>query len=74
MLWKRKPVHIVQIAEGKRNIIRQLLEKYDIESITDIQDALIELLEGTIKEMIEFVRVWVNSIRMERWFRSCKYE
>lgn len=39
--------------EGKRNIIRQLLEEYDIETAEDIQDALKDLLGGTIKEMME---------------------
>ena len=38
---------------GKRNIIHQLLEEYDIQSAEDIQDALKDLLGGTIKEMIE---------------------
>ena len=38
---------------GKRNIIRQLLEEYDIETAEDIQDALKDLLGGTIKEMME---------------------
>ncbi|WP_279008665.1 IS256 family transposase [Synergistes jonesii] len=41
------------MTEGKRNIIRQLLEEYDIESAEDIQDALKDLLGGTIKEMME---------------------
>lgn len=41
------------MTEGKRNIICQLLEKYDIESAEDIQDALKDLLGGTVKEMME---------------------
>ncbi len=41
------------MTEGKRNIIRQLLEEYDIESAEDIQDALKDLLGSTIKEMME---------------------
>ena len=40
------------MTDGKRNIIRQLLEEYDIETAEDIQDALKDLLGGTIKEMI----------------------
>jgi len=36
--------------EGKRNIIHQLLEEYDIQSAEDIQDALKDLLGGTIME------------------------
>ena len=53
MAREKKPVHKVQMTEGKRNIIRQLLEEYDIESARDIQDALKDLLGGTIKEMME---------------------
>ena len=36
-----------------RNIIQQLLQEYDIETAEDIQDALKDLLGGTIKEMME---------------------
>lgn len=50
---KKKPVHRVEMTEGKRNIIRSLLEEYDIETAEDIQDALKDLLGGTIKEMME---------------------
>jgi putative transposase len=53
MAKPKKPVHKVEMTEGKRNIIRQLLEEYDIESAQDIQDALKDLLGGTIKEMME---------------------
>lgn len=41
------------MTEGKRNIIQQLLHEYDIETAEDIQDALKDLLGGTIKEMME---------------------
>ena len=30
MAREKKPVHRVQMAKGKRNIIHQLLEEYDI--------------------------------------------
>lgn len=53
MAREKKPVHKVQMTEGKRNIIHQLLEEYDIQSAEDIQDALKDLLGGTIKEMME---------------------
>ena len=46
-------VHHVQMTEGKRQIIQQLLQEYDIETAEDIQDALKDLLGGTIKEMME---------------------
>lgn len=53
MAREKKPVHKVQMTEGKRNIIHQLLEEYDIETAEDIQNALKDLLGGTIKEMME---------------------
>jgi len=33
--------HRVQMTEGKRNIIHQLLEEYDIQSAEDIQNAML---------------------------------
>ena len=39
--------------QEKRNIIQQLLQEYDIQSAENIQDALKDLLGGTIKEMME---------------------
>ncbi len=41
------------MTEGKRNIIHQLLEEYDVQTAEDIQEALKDLLGGTIKEMLE---------------------
>ena len=56
MARQKKPVHRVEMTEGKRNIIRQLLEEYDIETAEDIQDALKDLLGGTIKEIDVYKR------------------
>ncbi len=53
MAREKKPVHKVNMTEGKRNIIHQLLEEYDIQTAEDIQNALKDLLGGTIKEMME---------------------
>ena len=50
---EKKPVHHVQITEGKRRIIRGLLQQYDIESAQDIQEALKDLLGETGKEKME---------------------
>jgi hypothetical protein len=50
---EKKLVHHVQMTDGKRAIIQQLLQKYDIETTEDIPDALKDLLGGTIKEMME---------------------
>jgi transposase-like protein len=52
MAKKQKPATIV-MTDGKREIIRQLLSEYDIKTAEDIQEALTELLGGTIKEMME---------------------
>ena len=41
------------MSEGKKNIIAALLQEYDIQSAEDIQDALKDLLEGTIQNMLE---------------------
>ena len=49
----KEPIHKVQMTEGKRNIIHQLLEEYAIRMIKDIQDTLKDLLGGIIKEMME---------------------
>ncbi len=47
---EKKPV---QMTDGKHAIIQGLLQEYDIQSAQDIQDALKDLLGGTIKEMME---------------------
>lgn len=47
-VYKPKPM-----TENKRNIIQGLFEEYDIETADDIQDALKDLLSGTIQEMME---------------------
>ena len=50
---EKQPVHKVVMTEGKRSIVRQLLEEYDIQTAQDIQEALKDLLGSTIKEMME---------------------
>ena len=47
-VYKPKPK-----TEGKRNLIQGLLQEYDIQSAEDIQDALKDLLSGTIQDMLE---------------------
>lgn len=37
MAGEKKTVHKVQLTDGKRNIIQQLLQEYDIQSAEDIQ-------------------------------------
>ena len=48
MAKRREPM-----SEGKKNIIAALLQEYDIKSAEDIQDALKDLLGGTIQSMLE---------------------
>ena len=53
MATHQKEDHKVKMTDGKRAIIQQLFQEYDIESTSDIQDALKDLLGGIIKEMME---------------------
>lgn len=48
MAKRREPM-----SEGKKNIIASLLQEYDIKSADDIQEALKDLLGGTIQSMLE---------------------
>ena len=45
---KREPM-----SDGKKNIIAGLLQEYDIRTAKDIEDALKDLMSGTIQEMLE---------------------
>ena len=45
---KREPM-----SEGKKNIIAELIEEYDIRTAKDIEDALRDLMGGTIQEIRE---------------------
>ena len=45
------------MTEGKSEIIKALLSEYDIQSVQDIQEALKDILGGTIKKMME-VEIW----------------
>lgn len=47
-VYKPKPM-----TEGKKNLIQGLLQEYEIETAEDIQDALKDLLSGTIQDMME---------------------
>ena len=42
-----------KMSEGKKNIIAGLIQEYDIKTAEDIQEALKDLLGGTIQEMME---------------------
>ena len=53
MAKQRKEIHKVEMTDGKQAIIQQLFQEYNIEKPNDIQEALKDLLGGTIKEMME---------------------
>lgn len=50
---KKEVYHVKPLNENKRNIIAALIDEYDIETADDIQEALKDLLGGTIKSMME---------------------
>ena len=53
MAKAKTPPHKVVMTEGKEEIIKALLSEYAIQSVQDIQEALKDLLGGTIKKMME---------------------
>ena len=53
MSEKKKVHHVGPLNENKKQIISALIDEYDIETADDIQEALKDLLGGTIKGMME---------------------
>ena len=53
MAKKKEVYHVKPLTEGKRNIIASLIDEYDIETADDIQEALKDLLGGTLRSMME---------------------
>ena len=50
MAGKKKEVYKVKpLTDGKRNVIRGLIEEYDIHTASDIQEALKDLLGGNLR-------------------------
>ena len=62
-VYKPKPM-----TEGKRNLIQGLLQEYDIQSADDIQEALKDLLSGTLQDMLE--TEMNNHLGYDRYERS----
>ena len=62
-VYKPKPM-----TEGKRNLIQGLLQEYSIQSADDIQEALKDLLSGTIQDMLE--TEMDNHLGYDRYERS----
>jgi len=42
-----------RLTEGKKNIIAALLQEYNVQSAEDVQDALKDLLGGTLEQMLQ---------------------
>lgn len=53
MARKKEVYRVKPLTEGKKRIISALMNEYNIESADDIQEALKDLLGGTIKSMME---------------------
>jgi len=53
MKEKKEVYKVKPLTEGKKNIIANLIEEYDIKTTEDVQEALKDLLGGTIKSMLE---------------------
>ena len=53
MAKKKEVYHVKPLTEGKKNIIASLIDEYDIETADDIQEALKDLLGGTLRSMME---------------------
>ena len=58
------------MTDGKIAFIQQLFQEYDIESTSDIQDALKDLLGGTIKEMMEMAFGLREIPKLRQWERT----
>ena len=48
-----RPRKTQSMSDGKKEIIKRLIDEYDIKSTADIQDALRDLLGETIQGMME---------------------
>ena len=67
MAREKKPVHRVQMTEGKRNIIHQLLEEYDIQSDEVYPILYIDAIHysvrdnGVIRKLAAYVILGINA-------------
>ena len=53
MATEKKKAPRSQMTDGKRSIVRQLIQEYDLHTAMDIQNALKDHLGSTLKEMLE---------------------
>ena len=52
-MGKKEVYKVGKLTEGKQELIRGLIEEYDIKSASDMQEALKDLLGGMLKSMLE---------------------
>lgn len=75
MAKQKKPVHRVQMTEGKRNIIHQLLEEYDIQTTEDIQNT--EPSAIRLKAIMNNIRkswlFWIQKMQVIYSSRSTRF-
>ena len=64
-----RPRKSPSMTDGKREIISRLIEEYDIKTAEDIQDALRDLLGGTIQGMMECVKIPMTVNHLHGEFR-----
>ena len=75
MARQKKSVHRVQMTEGKRNIIHQLLEEYDIQTTEDIQNT--EPSAIRLKAIMNNIRkswlFWIQKMQVIYSSRSTRF-
>ena len=75
MARQKKPVHRVQMTEGRRNIIHQILEGYDIQTTEDIQNT--EQSAIRLKAIMNNIRkswlFWIQKMQVIYPSRSTRF-
>ena len=75
MARQKKPVYRVQMTEGRRNIIHQILEGYDIQTTEDIQNTepsaiRLKAIMNTIRKSWLF---WIQNMQVIYSSRSTRF-
>ena len=63
----RKEIYGREIKRGKKAIVGSLIETYEIKTAKDIQNALKDLLGGTLQEMLE------SELDEQLGYENCKF-
>ena len=59
---EKQPVHKVVMTEGKRNIVHQLLEEYDIQTAEDIQEANALANVGFVNDFVSLINALAGGL------------